>query len=361
MSVLDLNALNALPKVERILALAETNAQLEKLDAEGRVAWALENLPGNYVLSSSFGIQAAVSLHLVNQIRPDIPVILTDTGYLFPETYQFIDELTDKLKLNLKVYRAAESAAWQEARYGKLWEQGVEGIEKYNEINKVEPMNRALKELNAQTWFAGLRREQSGSRATLPVLAVQRGVFKVLPIIDWDNRTVYQYLQKHGLKYHPLWDQGYLSVGDTHTTRKWEPGMAEEETRFFGLKKEKLYVQLMILFVISLIGEGISSFFHLPIPGSIIGLIILFLALQFKWLRTRHVNMVGNFLLANMTILFLPPAVGIMEKFDVIAPYLLPIVLIVFFAAVINIILIALVVQFIKKRYEGDYEERGAK
>lgn len=151
MSVLDLNALNDLPKVDRILALAETNAQLEKLDAEGRVAWALENLPGEYVLSSSFGIQAAVSLHLVNQVHPDIPVILTDTGYLFPETYQFIDELTDKLKLNLQVYRAKESAAWQEARYGKLWEQGVEGIEKYNEINKVEPMNRALKELNAQT------------------------------------------------------------------------------------------------------------------------------------------------------------------------------------------------------------------
>ncbi len=78
-------------------------------------------------------------------------MILTDTGYLFPETYRFIDELTDKLKLNLKVYRATESAAWQEARYGKLWEQGVEGIEKYNDINKVEPMNRALKELNAQT------------------------------------------------------------------------------------------------------------------------------------------------------------------------------------------------------------------
>lgn len=105
----------------------------------------------------------------MNQIRTDIPVILTDTGYLFPETYQFIDELTDKLKLNLKVYRAGESPARQEARYGKLWEQGVEGIEKYNEINKVEPMNRALKELKAQTWFAGLRREQSGSRAHLPV------------------------------------------------------------------------------------------------------------------------------------------------------------------------------------------------
>ncbi|WP_279048620.1 phosphoadenosine phosphosulfate reductase [Cedecea davisae] len=238
MSGLDLKALNELPKVERVMALAEVNAQLEKLSAQERVSWALDNLPGEFVLSSSFGIQAAVCLHLVTQQRPDIPVILTDTGYLFPETYQFIDELTEKLKLNLQVFRAAESPAWQEARYGKLWEQGVEGIERYNDINKVEPMNRAMATLGAQTWFAGLRREQSGSRAHLPVLAVQREVFKILPIIDWDNRTVYQYLTEHGLKYHPLWDQGYLSVGDTHTTRKWEPGMAEEETRFFGLKRE---------------------------------------------------------------------------------------------------------------------------
>ncbi|EPF13563.1 MULTISPECIES: phosphoadenosine phosphosulfate reductase [Cedecea] len=238
MSGLDLKALNELPKVERVMALAEVNAQLEKLSAQERVSWALDNLPGEFVLSSSFGIQAAVCLHLVTRQRPDIPVILTDTGYLFPETYQFIDELTEKLKLNLQVFRAAESPAWQEARYGKLWEQGVEGIERYNDINKVEPMNRAMATLGAQTWFAGLRREQSGSRAHLPVLAVQREVFKILPIIDWDNRTVYQYLTEHGLKYHPLWDQGYLSVGDTHTTRKWEPGMAEEETRFFGLKRE---------------------------------------------------------------------------------------------------------------------------
>lgn len=238
MSAFSLEALNALPKPEQVQALAETNAQLETLSAEGRVAWALEHLPGEYVLSSSFGIQAAVSLHLVTQQRPDIPIILTDTGYLFPETYQFIDALAEQLKLNLKVFRAEHSPAWQEARYGKLWEQGVEGIERYNQINKVEPMNRGLSELQAQTWFAGLRREQSGSRGELPVLAIQRGVFKVLPIIDWDNRQVYQYLKQHGLSYHPLWDQGYLSVGDTHTTRKWEPGMSEEETRFFGLKRE---------------------------------------------------------------------------------------------------------------------------
>lgn len=238
MSHPDLAALNEMSKVQRAMALAATNAQLEKSSAEERVSWVLENLPGAYVLSSSFGIQAAVSLHLVTRQQPDIPVILTDTGYLFPETYRFIDELADQLNLNLKVFRAETSPAWQEARYGKLWEQGVEGIEKYNEINKVEPMNRAIETLGAQTWFAGLRRDQSGSRANLPVLGVQRGVFKLLPIIDWDNRQIHQYLEQHKLKYHPLWDEGYLSVGDTHTTRKWEPGMAEEETRFFGLKRE---------------------------------------------------------------------------------------------------------------------------
>lgn len=238
MSQFNLSELNALPKAKQAAALVLVNGQLEHLTAQERVSWALDNLPGEFVLSSSFGIQAAVCLHLVTRQRPDIPVILTDTGYLFPETYRFIDDLTEKLQLNLQVFRAAHSPAWQEARYGKLWEQGVEGIERYNNLNKVEPMNRALEALGAQTWFAGLRREQSGGRSQLPVLALQRGIFKLLPIIDWDNRQVYQYLIQHGLSYHPLWEQGYLSVGDTHTTRKWEPGMSEEETRFFGLKRE---------------------------------------------------------------------------------------------------------------------------
>ncbi len=162
---IDLAALNEMSKVQRAMALAATNAQLEKATAEERVSWALENLPGAYVLSSSFGIQAAVSLHLVTRVQPDIPVILTDTGYLFPETYRFIDELADQLNLNLQVFRAETSPAWQEARYGKLWEQGVEGIEQYNQINKVEPMNRAL-----ETWAPkpGLRACDAISQAAAP-------------------------------------------------------------------------------------------------------------------------------------------------------------------------------------------------
>ncbi|WP_241649471.1 phosphoadenylyl-sulfate reductase [Rosenbergiella collisarenosi] len=238
MATLNLAELASLEKAAQQAELADINQRLDTLSAQERVAWALENLPGQAALTSSFGIQAAVSLHLVNQQSPNIPVILTDTGYLFPETYQFIDSLQERLQLNLQVYRAELSPAWQEARYGKLWEQGVEGLERYNQLNKVEPLTRALGELQVSTWFAGLRREQSASRAHLPVLSIARGIFKFLPIVDWDNRQVYQYLKKHDLSYHPLWEQGYLSVGDTHTTRKWEPGMREEETRFFGLKRE---------------------------------------------------------------------------------------------------------------------------
>ncbi|MCQ1060184.1 phosphoadenylyl-sulfate reductase [Photobacterium sp. DNB23_23_1] len=225
-------------KVEQILKLAEVNAKLEVMSAEQRIRWALDNLPGQFGLASSFGIQSAVMLHLVTRIKPDIPVILTDTGYLFPETYQFVDELTDRLGLNLHIYRAELSPNWQEARFGKLWEQGLDGIKQYNRLNKVEPMRRALDELGVSTWFSGLRREQSQSRATLPVLAVQNGLFKFLPLIDWSDRDIEQYLALYQLPYHPLKDEGYLSIGDTHTSQKWQPGMKEEETRFFGLKRE---------------------------------------------------------------------------------------------------------------------------
>jgi phosphoadenosine phosphosulfate reductase len=179
-----------------------------------------------------------VSLHLLTQRVPQIPVIVIDTGYLFPETYQFIDALTERLSLNLHVVRPALSPAWLEVRHGALWAQGREGLDRYNQLAKVEPMQRALADLDAGTWFAGLRRQQSVSRASAPALDFRHGRWKVHPIVDWTDRDVGLYLRRHDLPYHPLWDKGYVSIGDTHTTRRWEPGMREEDTRFFGIKRE---------------------------------------------------------------------------------------------------------------------------
>jgi phosphoadenosine phosphosulfate reductase len=218
--------------------LDEFNAKLENSSAEERVQWALDRFKPDIFLSTSFGAQSAVSLHLVTKLWPEIPVVLVDTGYLFPETYRFADQLVERLKLNLQIYRPALTPGWQEARWGKRWEQGVEGIEHYNQFNKVEPMQRALRELQARGWISGLRRQQAKSRNELGVLVLQNDIVKVHPIIDWTDRQIFQYLTKHDLPYHPLWEKGYISIGDMHTTRPLEAGMTEEETRFFGLKRE---------------------------------------------------------------------------------------------------------------------------
>jgi phosphoadenosine phosphosulfate reductase len=212
---------------------------LEKLSASERVQWALDYLPGEAILTSSFGAQSAVMLHLVTDLKPDIPVVMIDTGYLFPETYAFVDELRHRLSLNLKIFRPDLSPAWQEARFGRLWEQGVEGIQRYNQFNKVEPMSRALRSLRAGSWFSGLRRSQSTSRSEIKIMqSHQQGIVKVHPLADWSDRDIHAYLESHDLPYHPLREKGYVSIGDSHTSQPLDSLSDEEQTRFFGLVRE---------------------------------------------------------------------------------------------------------------------------
>jgi len=213
-------------------------SRLETATAEDRVRWAVETYGEKLVLTTSFGIQSAVMLHLVTLIAPAIPVVFIDTGYLFPQTYRFARQLTERLSLNLKTYIPAATAAQQEALFGKQWEMGLEGLKRFNLINKVEPMDRAMRELDGSAWLAGLRRSQASTREALKVVQIQNKIAKVHPILDWDNRRVHRYLTEFELPYHPLWDEGYVSVGDTHSTSKLEPGMTEEQTRFGGLKRE---------------------------------------------------------------------------------------------------------------------------
>lgn len=212
------------------------NERLTQQSALERTRWAVEQFGDQIVLSTSFGVQSAVMLHLVTQVKPDIPVVFIDTGYLFPETYRFAEALTERLGLNLKVYQPLMTAARQEALFGKRWEQGREGLEAYGLMNKVEPMNRALSELKAEAWISGLRRTQASTRQELNIIERQNKTLKIHPIIDWNNRDIHRYLTAHDLPYHPLWEEGYVSIGDWHSTTKLGEGMTEEETR--GPKRE---------------------------------------------------------------------------------------------------------------------------
>lgn len=213
---------------------------LDGKDASQIVAWAHETFGQGLIMSTSFGIQSAVMLHLVTQVIPELPVVWVDTGYLPVETYQFAEALTQRLQLNLKVYQSEMSPARMEALYGKLWaSQDVEAFNKYDYIRKVEPMQRALRDLGATAWLAGLRADQTAHRKTLEVVTQQRDVYKISPILNWTAKDVYEYLQAYNLPYHPLFDKGYVTVGDWHSSR---PLMADDDsdrdTRFRGMKQE---------------------------------------------------------------------------------------------------------------------------
>jgi phosphoadenosine phosphosulfate reductase len=220
------------------LDLNAINAQLDGQPADAIVQWAADHFSKGLVTTSSFGAQAAVMLHLVSQIVPDAPIICVDTGYLFPETYAFAQQLTDRLKLNIKWYQSPLSPARMEATMGKLWEGEADDLNRYDAIRKVEPMQRALKELGATAWLAGLRSQQTDFRKTLRTVEYQNGIYKVHPILKWSSKEVHEYLKKHDLPYHPLFDQGYASIGDYHSTAQITADGNERDGRFRGLKQE---------------------------------------------------------------------------------------------------------------------------
>ena len=220
--------------------LEKVNKTLDQADAEAVVEWGAKTFGDGLVMSTSFGIQSAVMLGLVTSVVPDIPVIWVDTGYLPAETYRFADDLTKRLSLNLKVYQSPLSPARMEALHGRLWEEGtVEAFNRYDQVRKVEPMQRALKELGAIAWLTGLRSQQTDHRKTLDRVTMQAGRYKLLPILHWTSRDIYIYLKKHDLPYHPYFKEGYVSVGDWHSSRPVGAGDTDgRATRFKGLKQE---------------------------------------------------------------------------------------------------------------------------
>ncbi len=214
------------------------NARLENENAETLVAWAAERFGAGLVMSSSFGATSAVMLHLVTRVAPETPVIFVDTGYLFSETYRFAAELERRLDLRLHVVAPRTTTAMQEALHGERWEQGDEGVADYLRTNKVEPMRRALDELDATAWLAGLRSEQTAHRSGLRRVDVQDERVKVHPILHWSAEDVEAYLVRHDLPVHPLVAEGYRSIGDVHSTLPTTPDMDPRDGRILGRSRE---------------------------------------------------------------------------------------------------------------------------
>lgn len=201
-----------------------------------QVAWADRVFGHGLIVSTSFGIQSAVILHLVSRMLPRIPVAFVDTGYLVPETYRYAAELTELLQLDVRTYRATLAPDEMERQLGKLWETD---LDEYHRLRKVEPMRRALAELDARAWIAGLRADQTTFRSTLDPVTFQDGIFKVHPILRWRSQDVYYYMEHYRLPQHPLWEQGYTRVGDWHSSSPAGPGGDDDKQgRFDGRAEE---------------------------------------------------------------------------------------------------------------------------
>jgi phosphoadenosine phosphosulfate reductase len=168
---------------------------------------------GAACITSSFQAECVVLVHLLKEQRPEIPVLFLETGYHFPETLAYRDQMTRDWKLNLVNLEAKQSVKEQESLFGIL---NQTEPSKCCGLRKVEPLFAGI--ANYDTWFTALRREQSPTRANLQEvepfkLPVGKTLEKVSPLAGWTNKDVWQYMSRYDIPALPLYDQGYTSIG----------------------------------------------------------------------------------------------------------------------------------------------------
>lgn len=184
--------------------------------------------------SSSFQTHSLVMLHLISRIDKSIPVYFLNTGYLFPETVAFKDEVADKFGLRVIDVKPDTPKNLQRDSTGRLMYASDPDHCCY--LNKTRPMEPIL--ASHDVWINGVRADQSAVRKAMKV--EQPAPFDTVrfhPMLDWSNREIFQYIREHDLPRHPLDAKGYTSIGCEPCTRKQDPEMQEREARWYGLNK----------------------------------------------------------------------------------------------------------------------------
>jgi phosphoadenosine phosphosulfate reductase len=193
------------------------NRLLEPLSAQERIKWAKDKFQGGLYMLLSFGADSAVTPRLVEQAGEHVPGLTIDTGFRFDETHDFQEHLAGRFGLDdLHIYGPDEHAV-RDILDTRLWETDIDA---YHEITKLEPMGRAKKELGATAVLSGVRAHQTDNRANLGYISESSGgEFRIHPIIDWTEEQVARFIEDEDLPRHPLYYQGYGSIGDWTITR----------------------------------------------------------------------------------------------------------------------------------------------
>lgn len=217
-------------------SVAETAAGLEGKHPREILAWTFRNL-SDVVVTTAWQPGGIVILDLLHELGLRPPVIFIDTLFQFPETLELAETLRGRYDLDLRVYKpeGLETESDFAAKFGEaLWDRD---LDLYQEVTKVEPMRRAMRETGARAWISGRRRDQGGERDGLPILEVAGDRVKVNPLAAWTRKEIWGHILSKGIPYNPLHDQGYPSIGDRPLTEKADAAEGERSGRWKGRGK----------------------------------------------------------------------------------------------------------------------------
>lgn len=224
------------------LQLQHLNEKLQDLSPQEILKWAYVTFPSLYQ-TTAFGLTGLVTIDMILRLYPDaahpIDLIFIDTLHHFPQTYDLVEKIKQRYNVNIHTYTPLDSKNEQEfaAKYGQqLWETNDSF---YDFLVKVEPAQRAYKELDVAAVLTGRRKTQGGSRGSLPVIEVEEvsGIIKINPLCNWDFKQVKAYIDEYKVPYNELLDLGYKSVGDWHSTVPVAEGEDERSGRWKGKAK----------------------------------------------------------------------------------------------------------------------------
>tara|TARA_Y100001968_G_scaffold333945_1_gene401593 strand:+ start:5678 stop:6517 length:840 start_codon:yes stop_codon:yes gene_type:complete len=221
--------------------LKNSRKLLGNMTAEERIKWAHKEFKSKFVLTTSFGIQSAVLLNMVHllALKEDPQIIWIDTGYLPTETYLYAEQLMQKLNLKINIVQSQISPARMEALHGRLWEtNSVKDLEKYHLIRKIKPLETAFHEFDVSCWASGVRGGQTNYRNSMTCLDLVRNRLSLRPLLNWTKKDIFYYMKENDLPQHPLFEKGYSTVGDWHSSRPDTLNQEGRNTRFGGLKEE---------------------------------------------------------------------------------------------------------------------------
>jgi len=225
------------------IEIAGLNSKFETESPGEILVWASETFnPEKIAVTSSFQSQSVPLLHIISQFTPDLPVLFIDTGFHFPETLVFKDQLERVLGLNIKSIKTEISPNRFKWQTRELYHNNPD-LCCY--INKVKPFQDA--KLKLQGWITGIRRDQTGVRASTSIISVDDdGLYKICPMATWTRDDVWSYIYEHKLPVHPLRSQGYMSIGCAPCTRPVLPGEGDREGRWSDQLKTECGLHISI-------------------------------------------------------------------------------------------------------------------